>query len=612
MPGQYSTESLENQPELQCAKRVLSYGKWFKFQATTPFLEINLNLGGKKGSMHFPYVSVWDEQMNLVDCKAYEDEFTPLTLINTELKPGGWYYICVNNHQHSSYVGSFTLCVNDVPSYDFFEGAIELTDVSSWCSPEGAFSTIGASADKKKSSCMSSDGPNFNRWFKFQATSNRITVEVKAADKHFDFPYLGLFDSELRSLACAQYKDDNTPISVTSTRLVEGRWYYISVDHKYNIKYRGAFTLCLDDGRAQQLRSKLVQVSGRLFYLDSRPAQGNIELLTDKGVTVHQASTDSKGKFMFENLSARETFMLKVDAEDPAAVLSAYQTDEQGAVLRRAVPESPNLYKFEAPNQALNHVMLVSPSEFDIDVAEGTRGLIGKVVERKSPTDGVANVAVNVYDTGRRKMQSTTTDATGRFQFLNLPADQSVLVKLDAPQPDQLVEMLILNDKEQPVEAANSSDMDAAGYFHFRKLPPIAVEMQTVDAQDVALQLLTDFSNLSEGRQVTLRNIYFEPGKYTLLDKSYTELAELAGVLKQHASMRIEIGGHTDNTGEEESNKALSEARAQVVANYLVQSGVERSRLSFVGYGSSKPLQSNATAAGRQANRRVEFTVISK
>lgn len=610
--GQYSTAELTDQPVNTCAKKALKYGKWFKFEATSEFLEINLNLGGQKGSMHFPYISVWDGTMKQLDCKAYEDELTPLTLIQTKLTPGQPYYILVNNHTHSSYVGSFTLCVNDVPSYDFFEGAIELTETNKWCSPEGAYTTIGASADQKKPACLTTQGPNFNRWFKFTAESNEINVTVKGADDGFDFPFVGLFDNQLRTVGCAKYVDEQTPITVTYKRLQVGQTYYISVDHQYNINYRGAFSLCLDDGRARQLRGKLVSVSGRLFYLDTRKATGLVQLQTDKGVTVHSTQTDAAGKFEFNNLNARETFMLKVDEVDDDVMVDAYQTAPDGAIVGKAVKQEANLYAFEDPDPALNYVSLVTPESFSISIEKGHHGLVGKVVQKSAPANGIANVGVDVYDTGRRKLQSTKTDAAGKFMFNNLPADQSVLVKLEEANPDHYVEMLILDDAKMPVEAATSNDMDAQGYFHFRKLAPIITEINAMNAEDVVAVLPTDFSNLSAGREITLNNLYFEPARYTLLDKSYVELGKLATLLKEKSGMRIEIAGHTDNTGDEAANKKLSEDRARVVVNYLVQSGIRKDRLSFKGFGSSTPMRSNATASGRQANRRVSFTVLSE
>ena len=74
--------------------------------------------------------------------------------------------------------------------------------------------------------------------------------------------------------------------------------------------------------------------------------------------------------------------------------------------------------------------------------------------------------------------------------------------------------------------------------------------------------------------------------------------------------MKIEISGHTDNTGSAPINTKLSEARAKVVVDYLVQKGIDRSRMNFKGYGSLQPVAENTTVAGRAKNRRVEFKIL--
>ena len=75
--------------------------------------------------------------------------------------------------------------------------------------------------------------------------------------------------------------------------------------------------------------------------------------------------------------------------------------------------------------------------------------------------------------------------------------------------------------------------------------------------------------------------------------------------------MKIEIGGHTDNTGDKARNKALSQSRAKAVKDYLVSKGVDATRLSAIGYGDTKPLADNKTEEGRAKNRRTVFKVLS-
>ena len=83
-------------------------------------------------------------------------------------------------------------------------------------------------------------------------------------------------------------------------------------------------------------------------------------------------------------------------------------------------------------------------------------------------------------------------------------------------------------------------------------------------------------------------------------------------LLKQNPSLRIEIGGHTDNIGGNEYNINLSEKRGNSVANYLIENGIDANKLVCKGYGSTKPISDNDTEQGRSLNRRTEIVIISK
>lgn len=113
-----------------------------------------------------------------------------------------------------------------------------------------------------------------------------------------------------------------------------------------------------------------------------------------------------------------------------------------------------------------------------------------------------------------------------------------------------------------------------------------------------------------KGEVVTLRNVLFDTDKSDLLPQSYNDLHTLIQLMESHPTMRVELRGHTDNQGTVERNRILSEARAKAVADYLVAHGIDRSRLTWRGFGKDLPVDSNATPEGRQNNRRVEYRVI--
>ncbi|HOW30679.1 MAG TPA: OmpA family protein, partial [Bacteroidales bacterium] len=99
--------------------------------------------------------------------------------------------------------------------------------------------------------------------------------------------------------------------------------------------------------------------------------------------------------------------------------------------------------------------------------------------------------------------------------------------------------------------------------------------------------------------------------QFELKPESIAELDKLVEFMQRNTTMTIEIGGHTDNTGAEQHNNDLSEQRALAVYNYLVEHGIAKERLTYKGYGKSKPIDTNDTPEGRANNRRTEFSVVS-
>lgn len=111
----------------------------------------------------------------------------------------------------------------------------------------------------------------------------------------------------------------------------------------------------------------------------------------------------------------------------------------------------------------------------------------------------------------------------------------------------------------------------------------------------------------SELNQILLKGIEFASGKAGIATSSADTLNEAAAVLRAAPTVQVEIGGHTDNQGEAGANVGLSQARANAVKKFLVMQGVAPDQLTVKGYGASQPLADNATEAGRQRNRRIEF-----
>ncbi|WP_299218685.1 OmpA family protein [uncultured Aquimarina sp.] len=111
------------------------------------------------------------------------------------------------------------------------------------------------------------------------------------------------------------------------------------------------------------------------------------------------------------------------------------------------------------------------------------------------------------------------------------------------------------------------------------------------------------------GAKARLNNIFFDTGKSNLTIESRLDLNRIVKMMKDSPTMIVEIGGHTDNVGEESLNMSLSFKRAQSVKHYLVQAGISADRLNAKGYGENEPFTTNLTEEGKALNRRTEFLI---
>lgn len=118
-------------------------------------------------------------------------------------------------------------------------------------------------------------------------------------------------------------------------------------------------------------------------------------------------------------------------------------------------------------------------------------------------------------------------------------------------------------------------------------------------------------SPIEAGAITVLKNIFFDVDKYELKEASKTELKKVARFLKANPGVKIEIAGHTDNTGDRTYNYQLSEKRAASVYRYLESEGIPGKMLSYKGFGPDRPVVENNSDANRQRNRRIEFAIIS-
>src|SRR6185437_7287151 len=113
----------------------------------------------------------------------------------------------------------------------------------------------------------------------------------------------------------------------------------------------------------------------------------------------------------------------------------------------------------------------------------------------------------------------------------------------------------------------------------------------------------------ARGLIVSMSDVLFDTGEYSLKPGAREKLAKVSGILIAYPTLTIQVGGYTDNVGGDEMNQKLSENRATSVRNYMVGQGVTANSVTARGFGNSEPVATNDNAAGRQENRRVELVV---
>lgn len=211
--------------------------------------------------------------------------------------------------------------------------------------------------------------------------------------------------------------------------------------------------------------------------------------------------------------------------------------------------------------------------------------LSGKVIDSKTGKPIEAKIIYRTLPDGEEAGTATTNPTTGEYKIV-LPYGKKY--SMNAIAPDFIAE-------GENIDLTDSA-ATAGGGKKYREIT------------DKSLKLIP----IEEGQIVRLNNIFFEFGKAALSPESFPELDRIALTLTEDTHLGIEIGGHTDNIGSNESNLKLSQDRADAVREYLIGKGIEPDRVGSKGYGESKPVASNTTPEGQKLNRRVEFTILKK
>jgi len=227
----------------------------------------------------------------------------------------------------------------------------------------------------------------------------------------------------------------------------------------------------------------------------------------------------------------------------------------------------------------------------------------------------------------RRDAEAATQAATAGRVAAEREANASAAARLAAERDASLAaEARLSAERARATDADNArlaaetarAQADAARVAAEAKAQSDAASAAAKSEQDKAalraqlreqLNVILDTRETARGLIINLSDVLFDTGRADLKPGAREKLARISGILALHPGLHLEVEGHTDDVGTNDSNQRLSERRGESVRTYLVQQGIASTSIGTIGLGETKPVATNGTAAGRQQNRRVELIV---
>jgi len=474
------------------------------------------------------------------------------------------------------------------------------------------FTTKALPWGKIESECSTGD-VTYGNWFELNTSRDQQKFTVKTGSRWGNIvrPTMHFFvveemsrENRLTELACVDFDQNQDEYSLECLGMEKGREYYVLVTSKEE-KRAYAITTTHDFEPSAPVDHAMLR--GRV-----RDSQGNpksdvlVSLMSSDKKSLGSTSTDSKGEFVFEKLAPDEAFITMIAEEDPDLQVDILLYDGQGQPTLRAERIGNNIFKTVPLGSGFNDLIVLHESDWTINPGKGKKGIAGRVVDRETYLNGRSNVTVGLYSKARQLQSTTKTDVNGRFRFTGLDSDDFV-VKIESDTEKDYSELVLVGDDNVPYFFSNSNHQNEDGFFAFEKLPEDVIEMKRLEVKDTELKLPAEPMLIEEGESIVLQQIRFESNSAELLPGSFMELGIVVEELKKKTHLKVEIEGHTDNTGDDEDNLVLSKKRADAVRAYLIGQGIDSVRLSAKGYGASQPVSSNDSEDGRRINRRVEL-----
>jgi outer membrane protein OmpA-like peptidoglycan-associated protein len=270
-----------------------------------------------------------------------------------------------------------------------------------------------------------------------------------------------------------------------------------------------------------------------------------------------------------------------------------------------------------ATNRHSDKKQLIAESRQTVQTAEDAREIAVKKIEedrrvneRLASADAQAQSQAQADEATRQKELAQSNAANAEVNAANA---QVATANAQAAAAKAQADMAASQAASAAAVTAAQADSDQA-----RLVAQQAQQNEhqaDIDKAVMRTQLSEQLNKILETRDsargliVSMSDVLFDTGQYSLKPGAREKLAKVAGILIAYPSLNIAVGGYTDNVGSDDRNQTLSENRASAVRDYLVEQGVAANSVSATGFGNTSPVVSNDTSAGRQENRRVELVV---
>ena len=404
---------------------------------------------------------------------------------------------------------------------------------------------------------------------------NFSVLSLKAYDANSNQPIKEVFYSLIDAM-------NNKPVAAMitlpngecSADLKPGREYLIKAKLVGYDDYESKFTASIEDAYRPVKMRVLRKYNLLLYAIDARKKSkvaANFKVLDTKGETIIAGKTDATRDKMAVVLTEKNNYTVEITA-------TGYKSFEG-----KLTPDST----MQGDKAQSIYWITKDESKFTFRVLDAQTG---KIVEKCS-----------IKLTDVKSTQELILSKNGDEYSADLSPVANYMLEIEAAGYAKYINRIEPNsDRKKDIQLIRSKEIITA--------KPAILSASVVNPKEkLPLSATKSFDKIEKGKAIVLNNVYFEQSSFIMQKESYPELDKVVSMMRANPQTKIEIGGHTDNVGDQRLNLALSENRAKVILNYIMSKGIDEERLLYKGYGGSTPVAPNDSEDNKKKNRRVEI-----